>query len=76
MSAGFAYVQSRVQARFGELIDDSAWQRLDAARSMSGFLEEKSLFLLYRTGLVVLIQVYTNFSALTMHPFGLDFSMV
>jgi hypothetical protein len=40
MSAGFAYVQSRVQARFGELIADNAWQRLDAIRSMSGFLEE------------------------------------
>lgn len=40
MSPSFAYAQSRVQARFGELIDDTAWQRLDAARSLSGLLEE------------------------------------
>ena len=40
MSTGFAYAQSRVQARFGDLIDDTAWRRLDASRSLSGFLEE------------------------------------
>lgn len=40
MSPGFAYVQARVQARFGELIDDTLCHRLAADRGLSSFLEE------------------------------------
>ncbi len=40
MSPGFAYVQARVQARFGELIDDTLCHRLAADRGLSHFLEE------------------------------------
>ncbi len=40
MSPGFAYVQARVQTRFGELIDDTLCNRLAADRGLSGFLQE------------------------------------
>lgn len=40
MSSGFAYAQARVQARFAGLLEDSAWQRLEATRGLSGLLEE------------------------------------
>jgi hypothetical protein len=40
MLAGFAYVQARVQARFGALPEEAAWQSLEASRTLSGYLEE------------------------------------
>jgi len=40
MSPGFAYVQARVQARFGHLADDTLCHRLAADRGLSSFLEE------------------------------------
>jgi hypothetical protein len=40
MSPAFAYVQARVQARFGALIDDTLCHRLAADRGLSSFLEE------------------------------------
>jgi hypothetical protein len=40
MSHGFAYAQARAQARLGDLLPDPAWQHLDGARTLSGFLEE------------------------------------
>lgn len=36
----FGYVQARAQARLAELPRESDWQRLDATRSLSAFLEE------------------------------------
>ncbi len=38
--ATFGYVQARAQARLAVLPRESDWQRLDAARSLSAFLEE------------------------------------
>ncbi len=38
--SGFAYTQARIQSRFACLADESVWQHLEAARSLSGFLEE------------------------------------
>jgi hypothetical protein len=40
MNSGFAYAQSRVQARFAGLADEAVWQQLEGARTLSGFLEE------------------------------------
>lgn len=38
--ASFGYVQARAQARMAGLPRESDWQRLDATRSLSAFLEE------------------------------------
>ncbi len=35
----FAYAQARVQARYGDRLEDSDWQRLGAARTVSQYLE-------------------------------------
>jgi hypothetical protein len=40
MTPAFAYTQSRIQARFAALADETVWQGLEAARSLSGYLEE------------------------------------
>jgi hypothetical protein len=40
MNRGFAYTQARIQARFANLADEPVWQHLEAARSLSGFIEE------------------------------------
>jgi hypothetical protein len=39
-AASFGYVQARAQARVAALPRESDWQRLDATRSLSAFLEE------------------------------------
>lgn len=36
----FAYAQARLQARFASLPTEADWQRLSAARTLSGYLEE------------------------------------
>ena len=36
----FAYAQARLQARFAALPAEADWHRLDAARTLSGYLEE------------------------------------
>jgi hypothetical protein len=36
----FAYAQARLQARFASLPSEADWQRLSAARTLSGYLEE------------------------------------
>jgi hypothetical protein len=41
--AAFGYVQARVQARLAGLPRESDWQRLEATRSLSAFLEESRI---------------------------------